>query len=43
MEIKLIKEHPLIMGSCVRKLASAVVAKWHEGRENLAGKASPYC
>lgn len=43
MEIKLIKEHPLIMGSCVRKLASAGVAKWHEGGENLAGKASPYC
>lgn len=42
MEIKLIKEHPLIMGSCVRKLASGV-AKWHEGGENLAGKASSYC
>lgn len=43
MEIKLIREYPLIMGLYVRKLASAGVAKWHEGGENLAGKASSHC
>ena len=43
MEIKLIREYPLIMGLCVRKLASDGVAKWHEVGENLAGKASSHC